>query len=183
MRWELISSEIMYRCAMFTVRRNHSRSAHSQQTHDFHVLETRDWVNVVPITDDQRVVMVQQFRHGIRDLTLEVPAGILDDTDRDPAAGALRELREETGYVAARVALLGTVHPNPAIMTNRCHIFAAYDVRKVGAPQWDATEELVVQTVPLTRIPEFVRLGMVSNALTLAAFHLLSWSSTHEADA
>lgn len=173
MRWEILRSEIAYRCRIFSVRRDLSRSMGSGQTHDFHVLETSDWVNVVPLTPDRHVVMVRQFRHGIRDLTLEVPAGLIDPTDASPQIAAERELREETGCVAQVVAPLGAVHPNPAIMNNRCHMFVAYGVEQVGPPQWDSTEELLVERVPLAKIPELIVCGAVSNALTVVAFHLL----------
>ena len=172
MRWDVIKSEITYRCRIFSVRRDESRSQGTGQSHDFHVLEANDWVNVVPLTADRRVVMVRQFRHGIRDLTLEVPAGLIDDTDAAPADAALRELREETGYASSDIAPIGTIHPNPAILNNRCHMFAAYNVVKVGAPQWDATEELTVDTIPLDQIPDLIRRGAISNALTVVAFHL-----------
>ena len=177
MRWEVIKSEIIYRCRIFSVRRDQSRSQGSGQMHDFHVLETSDWVNVVPLTNDRRVVMVRQFRHGIRDLTLEVPAGLIDESDATPADAARRELREETGYAAGRLAPLGIVHPNPAIMNNRCHMFVAYGSEPAGEPQWDATEELAVEVVPLDQVPELIRRGAVSNALTVVAFHLLSIAS------
>jgi ADP-ribose pyrophosphatase len=172
-RWEVLKSEIAYRCRIFSVRCDHSRSVRSGQMHAFHVIETGDWVNVVPLTGDGRVVMVRQFRHGIRDFTLEVPAGLIDDTDASPGAAALRELREETGYVSQQIVPLGAVYPNPAIMNNRCHMFVARDVQLAGAPRWDGTEELAVETVRLEKIPELVRNGSVSNALTLVAFHLL----------
>jgi len=173
MRWDVIKSEIVYRCRIFTVRRDTSASASSGRQHDFHVLEVDDWVNVVPITTDGRVVMVRQFRHGIGDLTLEVPAGLIDATDASPAVAAMRELREETGYAGGEVRPLGVVHPNPAIMNNRCHLFVAYDVEVAGPPHWDATEELAVETVALAEVPALIRSGAISNALTLVAFQLL----------
>jgi ADP-ribose pyrophosphatase len=173
MRWEVLQSTIAYRCRIFSVRRDLSRSLHSGQTHDFHVLETSDFVNVIPLTPDGHVIMVRQFRHGIRDLTLEVPAGLIDPADASPAVAAERELREETGYAGKEIVPLGVIHPNPALMNNRCHMFAAYGVEQVGAPQWDGTEELTVERVPLERIPELIRCGAVSNALTVVAFHLL----------
>ncbi len=173
MRWEVRSSDTISRCRIFSVRRDHSRSLQSGQTHDFHVIETRDWVNVIPLTADACVIMVRQFRHGIRDLTLEVPAGLIDDADASPSAAARRELREETGCVSQHIVPLGVVHPNPALMNNRCHMFVAYDVEVVGTPQCDPTEELAVETVRLEAIPTLVRTGLVSNALTLVAFQLL----------
>lgn len=173
MRWEVLRSDIMYRCQIFAVRRDESRSLLSGQQSDFHVLETSDWVNVIPLTRDGQVVMVRQFRHGIRDLTLEVPAGLMDPTDRSPADAARRELREETGYAGPSVIPLGVVHPNPAIMNNRCHVFVARDVERVGSPQWDGTEEIAIETVPLARVRGLILDGTVGNALTVVAFHLL----------
>lgn len=173
MRWELLHSEIIYRCPIFALRRDLSRSPRGGPAWNFHVLESSDWVNVVPLTRDQQVVMVRQFRHGIRALTLEVPAGLVDPGDHSPAEAALRELREETGYEARDLAPLGAIHPNPAIMNNRCHMFAARDVELVGVPQWDGTEELVVETVPLADVPQLIVNGSISNALTVVAFHLL----------
>src|SRR5437588_488861 len=98
MRWQVFKSASVYRCGIFTVRCDASRSLRSGQEHDFHVIETNDWVNVVPLTSDQQVVMVRQFRHGIGGLTLEVPAGVMDPEDESAAVAARRELREETGY-------------------------------------------------------------------------------------
>jgi len=173
MRWEVTSSDIMYHCRIFRVRRDRSRALSSGETHDFHVLELDDWVNVIPVTTDGRVVLVRQFRHGIRDLTLEVPAGLIDAADASPAAAALRELREETGYGGGRLVPLGVVHPNPAIMNNRCHMIAAHGVYVVGTPQWDQTEELAIETHPLDTIADLIRGGHITNALTLVAFQLL----------
>ena len=183
MHWDVLKSEIIYRCRIFSVRRDLSRSQATGQTHDFHVLESSDWVNVVPLTRDRRVVMVRQFRHGVRDLTLEVPAGLMDDSDAAPADAGLRELREETGYASPRIAPLGVVHPNPAMMNNRCHMFVAYDIELVDAPQWDTTEELAVEVVPLDQVPALIRDGTVSNALTVVAFHLLSLTECEDTNA
>lgn len=174
MHWDTRFSEVICRCRIFSVRRDSNRSQSTGQEFDFFVIESADWVNIVPLTSDGRVVMVRQFRHGVRALTLEVPAGIVDPTDASPAVAAERELREETGYAARRVEPLGVVHPNPAIMTNHCHIFVARDVTPAGPPQWDGTEELEVVTVPLAAIPDLMRSGGVSNALTVTAFHLLA---------
>lgn len=174
MRWDTRLSEVICRCRIFSVRRDTNRSISTGQEHDFFVIETGDWVNVVPLTPQGGVVMVRQFRHGIRALTLEVPAGIIDPTDASPLVAAARELREETGYAATRFEPIGVVHPNPAIMNNRCHIFVARDATLAGAPEWDGTEELEVETVPLAAIPDLIRAGGVSNALTVTAFQLLA---------
>src|SRR5574337_559627 len=181
MRWDILTSEIVYRCRIFALRRDHSRARTNGATFDFHVLEMSDFANIIPLTADGCVVMVRQFRHGIGDLTLEVPAGIVDSADADPAAAALRELREETGYTARRTIALGTVHPNPAIMNNRCHVFAAYDVALAGPAAPDATEELEGEVIPLERIPQLIRDGIITNALTVVSFQFFDWHRRHAA--
>jgi 8-oxo-dGTP pyrophosphatase MutT (NUDIX family) len=63
--------------------------------------------------------MIKQYRHGSKEVTLEIPGGLVDEND--PREAAQRELLEETGYAGDRVELLGFVNPNPAIFNNRCH--------------------------------------------------------------
>jgi 8-oxo-dGTP pyrophosphatase MutT (NUDIX family) len=177
MRWHILKSDIVYRAHIFDVRRDRSRAESNGLEHDFHVLETRDWVNVVPITERDEVVLVRQFRHGIRELTLEVPAGVIDPADACAEVAARRELREETGYEGEVMRPLGVVHPNPAILNNRCFVFVARPVSLVGPPQWDGTEEIEVETVPLVAVPGLIRNGAITNALTLVAFQLLQVSA------
>lgn len=173
MRWRVLQSEVVYRASIFDVRRDRCRAESNGLEHDFHVLEVRDWVNVVPITEAGDVVMVRQFRHGIRDLTLEVPAGVIDPDDPSPEVAGRRELREETGYGCDSLIRVGVVHPNPAILNNRCHVYLGEPARREGAPQWDGTEELEVETVPMAQIPDLIRRGVISNALTVVAFQLV----------
>lgn len=143
-------------------------------THDFYVLEAPAWVNVVPIADDGRIVMVRQFRHGIGQVTLEIPGGMVDAHDADPGAAARRELLEETGYEAGRVEPVGVISPNPAIQSNLCHSFVATELVLRGAPAHDGTEETEVVLVPLRQIPQMIRSGAICHALVVVAFcHLL----------
>jgi len=117
--WERLSAEIVYECRIFSLRRDRSRFSRDDAEHEFHVLESPDWCNIIPLTADQHVVMVRQFRHGLRAYTLEVPGGMIDADDPSPLVAARREMVEESGYDSDRVEPLGVVHPNPAIQTNR----------------------------------------------------------------
>ena len=96
--WQRLDSETVYTCKVFSLRRDRSRSPRTGDDHDFFVLEAGDWVNIVPITADDRVVMIRQYRHGISDFTLEVPGGMVDAEDASPLVAARREMIEETGY-------------------------------------------------------------------------------------
>jgi ADP-ribose pyrophosphatase len=116
--------------------------------HDFHILHSRDWINIIPITSDQQVVMVGQYRHGTREVTLEIPGGLMEPGDT-PEKAAARELLEETGYQAEELVKIGGVSPNPAIFDNRCYTFVAQNVKKVCEPMPDQTEDIEVVLVPL----------------------------------
>ena len=172
--WERLASEIAYTCRIFAVRRDRARFSRDQGEHDFHVLETGDWVNVVPITPANEVVMVRQFRHGVRDCTLEIPGGMVDPEDPSTLVAARREMVEESGYDSERVEPLGVIHPNPAIQSNRCHSFVAWDVERRHDPRFDSTEETEVVLVPLGDVPDLIRAGDITHALVVVAFHWLS---------
>ena len=174
--WERLATEIAYACRIFTIRRDRSRFSRDEAEHDFHVLESTDWVNIIPITSTQEVVLVRQFRHGIREHTLEIPGGMVDADDPSPLVAARREMIEESGYDSDRVVALGAIHPNPAIQNNFCHSFVAYDVERRHDTHFDTTEETEVVLVPLARIPELIRAGEITHALVVVAFHWLALS-------
>jgi 8-oxo-dGTP pyrophosphatase MutT (NUDIX family) len=172
--WERLASEVAYACRIFAIRRDRARFSRDDAEHEFHVLESTDWVNIIPITRSEEVVFVRQFRHGIRATTLEIPGGMVDADDASPLIAARREMIEESGYDSERVEPLGCIHPNPAIQNNRCHSFVAYDVERRYDPSFDSTEETEVVLVPLLRVPDLVRSGDISHALVVVAFHWLA---------
>ena len=172
MKWELLNAEEILRCHVFSLWRHRSRSPRNGTVHDFDVIQAADWVNVVPVTCAGEVVMVRQFRHAVAMVTLETPGGIIDPHDGAPAVAAARELREETGYQAGELVPLGTIHPNPATHTNRCHIFLAPNVRLAGAPQWDATEDLEVRLVPQSEVDALISSGEITHAIAVVALLL-----------
>ena len=172
-RWLTHGAESVYGCKLFSVIEHRRRSPRTGELHPFWVLDHADWVNIVPLTADRRVVMVMQYRHGVDDFTLEVPGGLIDPGEAPLEAGR-REMREETGYDSDDVVPLGVVHPNPAIQSNRCHTFLARGVALAGEVSFDTTEETEVVLVPLDEIPELIKSGVITHALVVAAFHHLS---------
>ena len=168
-KWKTLESETVYRTPIFDLHRRASH--HPRRGHrDFFVLEAPPWVNIIPVTPGNEVVMVRQYRHGIGAFTLEIPGGMKDPEDRDPMAAARREMLEETGYDSADIVALGQVHPNPAIQPNYCHFFAARGARKVQRQQLDANEEAEVVLVPMAKVNRLIASGRISHALVIAAF-------------
>ena len=135
---------------------------------DFVVAHAPDWVNVVALTPEGRIVLVNQFRFGANALSLEIPGGVIERGE-EPLAAGLRELLEETGYGGGSARLLGRVRPNPAIMDNRCHFVLVEGAVPSGPMNWDHDEEIEVSTAPSGDVLAWARSGRISHSLSVAA--------------
>ncbi len=174
--WPTVSDEPLLDCKVIDVHRVRSQSPTTGTEHTFFRLVSPDWVNIIPLTPEGDVVMVKQFRHGSRDVTLEIPGGMVD-AGETPKTAALRELREETGYAVDDAELIGAVNPNPALFDNQLHTFLARGAAEVAEVANEGAEETHVVTVPLDDIPRLMRDGVITHALVVAAFHWLTLSN------
>lgn len=170
-RWEKLGREVRLSTRILDVHGVRYRHPQRGTERDFVVLQTPDWVNVVAVTPDQQVVLVRQFRFGIDAFSLEIPGGVME-AGEDPLVAGLRELREETGYAGGRARLLGTVHPNPAIQSNRCHYVLVEGAERSHDLEWDPDEEIQVETMPVETVLGLARTGGITHALVLNALML-----------
>ncbi len=161
------------RTPIFTIHRTVRSSARDPRKRGgFVTIESNDWANIIAITPDRKVVFIEQYRHGLDEVTLEIPGGILEPGE-DPATAALRELKEETGYSAPGARLLGSVSANPAILNNRMHHVCAEGVTLTGPAEPDGNEEIAVRLIPLDAVDGLIRSGRIHHALVVSAFHML----------
>lgn len=176
--WSTSESDIVLETPVLSIRRDRKhRPSEPETSHDFYVIESVDWVNVIPWTEDDEVVLIDQYRHGIDGMSLEIPGGMIDPEDASPAAAAAREMREEIGFASDDLVELGVVHPNPALQGNRCFTFLAKNAELVGEPRPDDTEDLALVRYPRTEVLQLLREGKISHALVVAAF---LWWFQHE---
>jgi ADP-ribose pyrophosphatase len=174
--WQKIDSKPAGNFRIFTIRQDFKISPRTGAPHDFFVLDSPDWVNVIALTPDRQLVMIEQYRHGTDTVELEIPGGILDAKDASPAAAGMRELREETGYEGEQPRMIGKIFPNPAIMSNTCHTLMVENACLKHPVQWDLGEDIVTRLVPSADIPKLVATGRIRHSLVVVAlYHFELW--------
>src|SRR4051812_29030223 len=172
--FERHSSELLLETPIFKLRKDRSTSPRTGKTGTYYVLENPDWVNMIALTSDDKIILVRQFRHGSAKLELELPAGLVEDGEA-PEVAAARELLEETGHRAERVSVLGHVDPNPAYQQNRCYHILLEGCRKVAEPELDPGEDIDIELVAPSALPAMIEQGLLRSACGVGA--LFFWLS------
>ncbi|MCC7529380.1 MAG: NUDIX hydrolase [Candidatus Melainabacteria bacterium] len=173
--WRKIESHKIADCKVFSLERNRALmpTGEANRAFDFYVLHPSHWCNVIPITDDGRVVFIEQYRHGIEKVTLEIPGGAVDPEDASSQYAAGRELFEETGFVANELTFIGRNHPNPALQSNFCDTFLARGAKQICEPTFQGAEDIKIKLVELDEVPHLIASGAITHALVLVAFYFL----------
>jgi ADP-ribose pyrophosphatase len=175
--WPIIDTKKGPDMGLFSVRVNHCRSPRTGEEHDFYVIDFPNWVQVLPITPENQVVMISQYRHGCGRTFLELPGGLIDDDDLSPQDTAARELLEETGYRAEDLLLLAETYPQPAVLSHSGFTYVAPGVQRVAEPMLDAAEDIEMSLIDVHRIPDMIRRGEINHGQTvmgLSMYFLLS---------
>ncbi|MEW4567762.1 NUDIX hydrolase [Tautonia sp. JC769] len=157
---------------LITLRRERYRSRNSGKAHDFYVVHLADAVNVLALTPENRLILVEQFRAGSATDSLEPPGGLLDPGE-DPLEAGARELLEETGYAGDEPIILGTVWACPSLLTSRITTILIRNAKAIREPNWDEGEELRLKLVPAREVPSLIRNGTIGHALAIQG--LLWW--------
>lgn len=168
LQWQKVSSETGPDLPLFNVRLDRMRHPYTGEVFKRLVLEAPDWVNVVATTTDGRLVMVEQYRFGVEEMTLE-PVGGISDKDEEPLDAAKRELLEETGYGGGEWHYLGAVQANPAVQNNLCHLWHADGVELQQEQDPDPGEAIRVHLMSVAEVRKAIDDGRFLNPLGQAA--------------
>jgi len=168
--WKLESSEAIADCRVFRVREDFCERDSDGAKHSFFVIECPDWVNVVALTKEKEIVLIEQYRQGTEEIVLEIPGGMID-AGEEPETAARRELLEETGYDSNEFVYLGKSRPNPAIQNNWMHHYLALDCEKMGETAFDEHESLLTRLAPFSEIPQLIETEQITHSLAVAAFY------------
>lgn len=172
-KWICTHEKMILTSPVMEIIEKNCQSSEDKRTHQFYLLKSNDWCNIIPITEDGKIVLVNQFRIGVDEHTLEIPGGVIDSEDSSPAEASIRELTEETGYVPlpnAQLINLGWTYPNPAIQNNKVHCFIIGPVRKEKAQTLDKGELIETVELPIKTFIHSLIQGEIKHALILNAF-------------
>ena len=168
-KWEKHASRVVSDHRIFKIREDRTTNPRTGSEHEMVVLECPDWVNIIALTPEREVVLVEQYRQGSETVELEIPGGMMDPGETDPVATALRELREETGYTGENARQIGAYFANPAIMNNRVHTILVENCQRTHEVEWDAGEDLITRLIPEADIPRLIRENQIRHSIVVAA--------------
>ncbi len=165
--WTVVSSEYLIRRPWLTARKDHVRLPSGVENTEYWVLEYPAWVNVIAVTTDGRIVMEQQYRHGLGITAYELPAGVVE-AGEEPLAAAQRELLEETGYTGGEWQLLTVLSPNASACSNLNYSFVATGVEHTSTQHLEPTEDISVQLMQPDEVRRLLRTDAIKQALMAA---------------
>jgi ADP-ribose pyrophosphatase len=180
--WQTISSRKLGDFRIFTIRSDYKVSPRTGEKHDFFVIDSVNWVNVIAVTPGHELVMVEQYRHGSNTVELEIPGGMMDAEDGSPEETGGRELQEETGFEGKNGGVIGKIFPNPAIMSNTCFTVLFENCELRHPVKFDSSEDLITRLVPVKALPDLVAEGKIAHSLVVVAlYHFELWRQRHKA--
>jgi ADP-ribose pyrophosphatase len=164
MKWKVLESEYLHKEPWLTIRKDKCELPNGNIVPAFYVSEFPEWVNVFGLTEEGKVIMVKQYRHGIESVETELPGGVAEEGE-SPEEAVKRETLEETGYEFESVEYLGKICANPSTTNNFTHFFLGRGGKKVAEPDLDHSEEIDVELMTVDEVKQLVRENKMAQSL------------------
>ncbi len=171
--WATLESVDVFKNRFFRLRKDRCRLPSGTEMPAYYVFEFSDWVNIVPVTPQGEIVLIEQYRHGSGEIEYEVPGGALNHGGKeDPKEAALRELQEETGFTSSKLDLILSHRPNPALQNNSLHTYIAWDATLLGEQNLDPYEDIAVRAKTVAEVEAMIDQGKIRHSLVLVSLLL-----------
>lgn len=164
MKWKVIESKHIFSDTWLTVRKDVCELPNGNRHSSYYILEYPDWATAFALTEDGKVLLVRQYRHGLGVMSTELPGGVIDKGE-DAVTAIARELKEETGYEFSSIVQIGKVAPNPATSNNYMHMYLATGGKKMGDQELDHTEDIEVLNLSIDEVKDLLRKNMIVQSL------------------
>lgn len=169
LKWKTIKSEYLFNDLWFTVRNDTCERPDGKIVSPYYVYEFPTWVSALALTEDGKVILERQYRHGIGETNYEIPGGCVDDTDKSYEEAIARELLEETGYAFSHYEYLGKTCANPSTNNNWMHIYLATGGKKVQAQEFDDNEDIDIHLVTMDELKQLLRENQIVQSMHVTA--------------
>lgn len=172
--WRTTSKKIVADNPFLTLEEHRREEEETGRHGYFYIVGAPNWVNIIALTENNEIVLVEQFRQGTERIELEIPSGIIDEGE-DPADAALRELLEETGYERSERSefkKIGEIAPNPAFIRNTCYTYVLTNARATGREHFDENENIRVRLVPKSEVENLITSREIRHSLIIASLYL-----------
>jgi 8-oxo-dGTP pyrophosphatase MutT (NUDIX family) len=169
--WKRLESRDILHTRLFRLRSDRLELPDGRVMPSYYVMEMLDWVNVIPVTKQREIVLIEQYRNATGAYTIEIPGGAIDSKNGESnEQAAVRELTEETGYTVGRIESLGRQAPNPALQSNIVETFIAFDCELTQSQNLDPFEDIRVLTKSIPETYAMIARGEINHSLIVAAF-------------
>jgi len=171
--WKTLDTEELAKFGYFRLRKDKCELPDGRVMPGYYTIEFSDWVNIIPVTKDKKIVLIHQYRHSVEEITIEIPGGSVNPRLQEPLEkAAIRELEEETGYTAGRIEYLGYQHPNPALLSNKMHTYIAWDCAKTKEQELDPFEDIEAYEVTIDELRKLIDDHKITHSIILGSFML-----------
>lgn len=164
MNWKTLSSEYISRHPYFTARVDKCETEEGKIIPEYFVVELPLSVGALALTEDNKVILVKQYRHPINKELLEIPGGFIDEGE-DPAKAVARELLEETGYSFDSYEEVCIIAANPGVLNNYTRFFLAKGGKKVSEQKLDFSEDIEIVLMPLEELTELLLQNKIEQSM------------------
>jgi ADP-ribose pyrophosphatase len=171
LKWKTLKSEYLFKDLWFTVRTDTCERPDGRIVEPYYVYEFPTWVSAVALTEDGKVIMERQYRHGLGEVAFEIPGGCVDDTDQSLEDAIARELLEETGYTFSKYEYLGKTCANPSTNNNWMHIFLATGGKRVSEQELDDNEDIDIHLMSLDEVKKLLQENKIIQSMHVTAFY------------